>query len=75
MDPHQTAPKGSSLIRVHIVCFHEKIKSEVHLNICSRRKKQTFLGQKNSGGNRVKAYLKHPIYNNSNGHPDKNGFF
>ena len=29
------------LIRVHIVCFHEKIFSEVHLKICSRYKKQT----------------------------------
>ena len=25
MDPDHTAPLGSSLIRVHIVCFHEKI--------------------------------------------------
>ena len=31
---------GSSLIRVHIICFHEKIKLEVHLNICGRRKKK-----------------------------------
>ena len=38
--------KGSSLSRVHIVWFHDKILSEVHLNICSRRKKQMFLGQK-----------------------------
>ena len=33
--------------RVHSVGFQDKIKSEVHLNICSRRKKQaTFSGQK-----------------------------
>ena len=55
MDPDQTAPKGSSLIKVHIVFFYEKIYSELHLNICSRRKKQTeFVGQKSSGGIRVK---------------------
>ena len=27
----------SSLIRVPSVCFHDKILSEVHLNICSRQ--------------------------------------
>ena len=33
-------------IRVHNVCFHYKIRSEVRLNICSRHKKQmTFSGQ------------------------------
>ena len=42
MDPNQTAPHGSSLIRIYIVCFNEKIMSEVHLNIYSRCKKQTF---------------------------------
>ena len=37
---------GSSLIRVHIVRFQEKVKSGVHLNIYSRSKKQTtFSGQ------------------------------
>ena len=47
MDPDLTAPFGSSLIRVHIICFYLKLKSEVHLNSCSRRKKQTtFSGQK-----------------------------
>ena len=35
MDPDQTA-----LIRNHSVCFHDKIYSQVHLNICSRRKMQ-----------------------------------
>ena len=56
-DPDQTAPLGSSLIRVHIVCFHEKIYSEVYLNICSRSKKQvTFSGQKYCGGIGVKRY-------------------
>ena len=39
--------RESSLIRVHSVCFHDKIQSEVHLNICNRRNKQTaFSGQK-----------------------------
>ena len=35
--------QGSSLFRVHTVYFHDKIQSEVHLNIhvCSRHKKQT----------------------------------
>ena len=38
----------------HTVCFHDKIKSEVHLNICSRhRNKKTFSGQKNFGWIRV----------------------
>ena len=47
IDPDQTAPLGSSLIRVDIVCLHENILSEVHLNICSRCKKQTIIsGQK-----------------------------
>ena len=56
MDPVQTAPKGAvSLIRVYIVCFHDKIQSEVHLSICSRRKMHTtFLGQKNG---RLKVQL------------------
>ena len=37
----------SSLIRVYIVSFHEKIYSEGHLNMCNRGKKQTtFSGQK-----------------------------
>ena len=50
MNPDQT-PKGISLIRVHTVGFHEKIKSEVHLNICSRHKSlTTFSGQTNSDG-------------------------
>ena len=35
MDPDQNA-----YISVHIVCFHDKILSEVNLNICSRHKKQ-----------------------------------
>ena len=30
-----------SLIRFHIVCFHDNILSEEHLNICSRRIKPT----------------------------------
>ena len=53
MDPDQTAPKGSSLIKAHIVYFHEKIKSEVHSNICSRHKKGEFSEPKNSGEIRV----------------------
>ena len=48
--PDQTAPKG-----VHIVCFHDKIYSEVQLNICNRHKKQTtFSRQTNIGWIRVK---------------------
>ena len=47
MDPDQTAPQRSSLIRVHNVCFHDKIKFEIFLDICSRCIKQTaFSGQK-----------------------------
>ena len=35
------------LIRVYSVCFHDKIKSELLLNICSRCKKQmTYSEQK-----------------------------
>ena len=50
MGPDQTAPRGSSLIRVHIVCFHEK---ETGL-MCRRREKQnTFQEKNNSGGIRV----------------------
>ena len=42
MDSDQTAPMGA-----HIVCFHEKILSELLLNIHNRHKKQTaFSGQK-----------------------------
>ena len=41
-EPRSNCSHRSSLIRVHIVCFSEKIMSEVHLNICSRGKKQTF---------------------------------
>ena len=37
MDPDQTA-LGSSLIKVCIVSFHEKIWPEVCLNVCSRRR-------------------------------------
>ena len=54
MDPDQTAHKGSSLITFHSVCLHEKVLSEVSLNICCRHKKQkTFSGQKKVGGLRV----------------------
>ena len=39
--------QGSILIRFHSVCIHDKIKSEVHLNIlCSRHKKQMSSRQK-----------------------------
>ena len=45
--PRSDCSLGSSLIRVHSVCFHDKIKSEVHLNISSSRKKEPlFSGQK-----------------------------
>ena len=44
--PDHTVSMGSSLIRVHCVCFHAMIWSEVNLNICSRSEKQTvFSGQ------------------------------
>ena len=57
MDPGQTAP-WSSLIRVHIVCFHENIPFKVHLNKCSRCKKQTiFSRQKDDGWIRVKSWM------------------
>ena len=36
MNPDQTAPMGSSLIRVHSVCFHDIILSEVLLNVYNR---------------------------------------
>ena len=39
--PRSDCSLGSKLIGVHSVCFFDKIKSEVHLDICSRRKKQT----------------------------------
>ena len=42
IDPDLTTlPRGSSLTRVHSVCFHYKIESEVIWS-----KKQTFSGQK-----------------------------
>ena len=51
--PRSDCSFGSSLIRVHYFCSHDKIEPEVSLNICSRRKKQmTFSGQ-NIGGKRV----------------------
>ena len=53
MDPDQTAPIGSSLIRVHIVCFHEKVKSEVHLSTSQQMYKADIFHDKNSGGIRV----------------------
>ena len=44
--PRSDCSIGSSIIRVHFVCFHETIWSQMHLNTCSRRKKQTtFSGQ------------------------------
>ena len=36
IDPDQTVFPGSSLVRVYSVYFHDKISSEVHLNIFSR---------------------------------------
>ena len=39
--PRSNCSFWSSLIWVPIVCFHLKIFSEVHLNKCSRHKKQT----------------------------------
>ena len=34
--PRSDSSLWSSLIRVHCVCFHDKILSEVNINICSR---------------------------------------
>ena len=54
----------NSLTRVHSVCFHDKIKPERHLNICSRCKKQTKkiktkkLRQKKNGETRFKYSLR-----------------
>ena len=33
------------MIRVHSICFHKKVLSEVYLYICSIHKKQTFSGK------------------------------
>ena len=45
--PRSDCSQGSSLIRVHNVCFHENFLCEVLFNICSRRKNlMTFSGQK-----------------------------
>ena len=43
-EPRSDCCLGRILIRVHIVCFHEKIQSEVHLNIGSKQQ-TTFSGQ------------------------------
>ena len=45
--PRSDWSQGISLIKSLRVCFHDKIWSEGHLNICSRHKKQTtYSGQK-----------------------------
>ena len=45
-EPKAAVSQGSSLIWVHIVCFHDKNWSEMHLNICRRGNKQMrFSGQ------------------------------
>ena len=54
---------GSSLNRVHSLCFHDKVKPERHLNICNRRKMQTKNTKtkkktKNSGETRFKYSLR-----------------
>ena len=36
--PRSDCSQGSNVIWVHSVCFHDKIQSEVNLNICSRQK-------------------------------------
>ena len=36
--PRSDCYLGSSLIRVHSVCFNDKIQSEVHLNMYGRHK-------------------------------------
>ena len=43
--PISDCSQGSSLIRVHIVCLHKKVQTEVHLTIFCRGKKSTFSGQ------------------------------
>ena len=55
--PRSDCSQTSSLIRVHIVCLHDKVKSEVNLNIRSRgyySKIRHFQGN-NIGRPRVKA--------------------
>ena len=49
-------PRGSSLIRVHIVGLHENILSEVYLNICSSHKSRHYFQDKNRGRIRVKSH-------------------
>ena len=44
--PRSDCSQGSRLIRVHSVCIHEKVLSELRLNICIRCKKQTCSIQK-----------------------------
>ena len=43
--PRSDCSLGRSVIRVHSVCFLDKILSEVQLNLCSRCKKQTTSSQ------------------------------
>ena len=54
--PRSDCSQGSSLIRVHILCFFEKILSEEHLIICSRCKKQMPFSGKNIDRIRVKPF-------------------
>ena len=56
--PDQTAPLGAVWSGVHSVCFHNQNKSEVHSNVCNRRKKQTiFSGQEIIGSIRVNDWV------------------
>ena len=63
--PRSDNSQGNSLIWVHNICFHDKILSEVHLNICSRRKKAN---KKNIGRLRVKNDLDFSTGKWKNGH-------
>ena len=46
MEPDQTAPAGSSLIRVHSVCFHDKIWPEVQKNKADKKSRRRFQDKK-----------------------------
>ena len=56
IDTDQTAPLGSSLIRIHSICFHEKKSSLKYTRICAAdiKRSNDIFRAKNSGGLRVK---------------------
>ena len=51
--------QSSSLISIHNVCFHYKIKSEVHLNICNRRKSRQHI--QDDAGKGLKTFLRYSL--------------